>query len=433
MNKILEEFKRIKTERNQFVNETNKKGEILFSQAKNKFDSVNNSILEKNINKKNLENENKYIDIIKMHLSKAINCNQELFSYNSFFNYCFQDLTLFLENKIKDILNKNDESIKEEENNEYFQNIIKLANLTKILVEENINIIKGESNPQKTNLLMQLKDNLNIINKYLSPDIFSNKNMNKKSVLDNISKLLNYLSENIIIIYNDINSVNYYEEGENYISNYLLNLIFNKNFNIYKTESNSKIWKLIITKNNNQEITLSQSNFKLNSIKKNRNIPKHYSIHIYIQKTNNINKTIKLMKYLISYVKNKIMTYYVITNNFKSKLDGYYCFEIFGTGKRKKKIIQNIKNKFENISKKSKYNDICIMIKISLYNEFDVLMKKKFFNLLKKEFYKLNDKNEDNKKIININYLMNLVKKDVHFNFNENLIEKYLNPTNIIE
>ena len=96
MNKILEEFKRIKTERNQFVNETNKKGEILFSQAKNKFDSVNNSILEKNINKKNLENENKYIDIIKMHLSKAINCNQELFSYNSFFNYCFQDLTLFL-------------------------------------------------------------------------------------------------------------------------------------------------------------------------------------------------------------------------------------------------------------------------------------------------------------------------------------------------
>ena len=433
MNKILEEFKRIKTERNQFVNETNKKGEILFSQAKNKFDSVNNSILEKNINKKNLENENKYIDIIKMHLSKAINCNQELFSYNSFFNFCIQDLTLFLENKIKDILNKNDESIKEEENNEYFQNIIKLANLTKILVEENINIIKGESNPQKTNLLMQLKDNLNIINKYLSPDIFSNKNMNKKSVLDNISKLLNYLSENIIIIYNDINSVNYYEEGENYISNYLLNLIFNKNFNIYKTESNSKIWKLIITKNNNQEITLSQSNFKLNSIKKNRNIPKNYSIHIYIQKTNNINKTIKLMKYLISYVKNKIMTYYIITNNFKSKLDGYYCFEIFGTGKRKKKIIHNIKNKFENISKKSKYNDICIMIKISLYNEFDVLMKKKFFNLLKKEFYKLNDKNEDNKKIININYLMNLVKKDVHFNFNENLIEKYLNPTNIIE
>ena len=433
MNKILEEFKRIKTERNQFVNETNKKGEILFSQAKNKFDSVNNSILEKNINKKNLENENKYIDIIKMHLSKAINCNQELFSYNSFFNYCFQDLTLFLENKIKDILNKNDESIKEEENNEYFQNIIKLANLTKILVEENINIIKGESNPQKTNLLMQLKDNLNIINKYLSPDIFSNKNMNKKSVLDNISKLLNYLSENIIIIYNDINSVNYYEEGENYISNYLLNSIFNKNFNIYKTESNSKIWKLIITKNNNQEITLSQSNFKLNIIKKNRNIPKHYSIHIYIQKTNNINKTIKLMKYLISYAKNKIMTYYVITNNFKSKLHGYYCFEIFGIGKRKKKIIHNIKNKFENISKKSKYNDICIMIKISLYNEFDILMKKKFFNLLKKEFYKLNDKNEDNKKIININYLMNLVKKDVHFNFNENLIEKYLNPTNIIE
>ena len=29
MNKILEEFKRIKTERNQFVDETNKKAEIL--------------------------------------------------------------------------------------------------------------------------------------------------------------------------------------------------------------------------------------------------------------------------------------------------------------------------------------------------------------------------------------------------------------------
>ena len=139
------------------------------------------------------------------------------------------------------------------------------------------------------------------------------------------------------------------------------------------------------------------------------------------------------MKYLISYIKNKIMIYYVITNNFKSKINGYYCFEIFGIGKKKKKIIQNIKNKFEIISKKSIYNNICIMIKISLYNEFDILMKKKFFNLLKKEFYKSNDKNEDNKKLININYLMNLVKKDIHFNFNENLIDHYLNPNNIIE
>ena len=436
MNKILEEFRRIKTERNQFVNETNKKGEILFSQAKNKFDSVNNSILEKNINKKNSENENN-LDMIKIHLSKAINFNHELFSYNSYFNYCFKDLILFLEKKIKDILNKNDETIIEEENKEHIQNIIKLANLTKILVEENINIIKGESNPQKANLLIQLKDNLNIIYNNLSPDIISNNNINKKSIIDNISKLLNYLSENIIFIYNDFNSINYnyYGEGENNISNYLLNSIFNNNFNIYRNTSNSKIWKLIATKNNNQEITLSQSNFKLNSIKKYNNIPKNYSIHIYIEKSNNINTTIKLMKYLISYVKNKIMIHYVITNNFKSKIDGYYCFEIFGVGKRKKKIIKNIKNKFEKISKISKYNNICIMIKISLYNEFDILMKKKFFNLLKKEFYKLNDKNEDNKNknIININYLMDLVKKDVHYNFNDNIIEKYLNPNNIIE
>ena len=433
MNKILEEFKRIKTERNQFVNETNKKGEFLFSQAKNKFDSVNNSILEKNINKKYLENENKYIDMIKIHLSKAINFNQELFSYNSFFNYCFQDLMLFLEKKIKDILNENDESIDKKENNEYNHNIIKLANLTKILVEENINIIKGESNEKKTNLLIQIKDNLNIINNNISSNIISDNKIKKKSIIDNISKILNYLSENLILIYNDINSINYYEEGENYVSNYLLNSIFNNNFNLYKNSSNSKIWKLIITKNNNQEITLSQSNFKLNNNNKYKNISKNYSIHIYIQKSNNINITIKLMKYLISYLKNKVMINYVITNNFKSKIDGYYCFEIFGIGKRKRRIIQNIKNKFENISKKSIYNNICIMIKITLYNQFDVLMKKKFFNLLKKEFFKLNDKNEDNKKIINIHYLMNLVKKDIHFNFNEKLIEDYLNPDNIIE
>ena len=432
MNKILEEFKRIKTERNQFVNETNKKGEILFSQVKNKFGSVNNSILEKNINKKYLEKENKYLDMVKMHLSKAFNFNEELLSYNSFLNYCFQDLVLFIEKNIKDIFNKSNESIKEEENKEYIQNIIKLANLTKILVEENINIIKGESNDQKANLLIQLKDNLNIIYNNLPSDI-NNNSINKKSIIDNFSKLLNYLSQNIIFIYNEINSINYYEEGENYISNYLLNSIFNNNFNIYKNTSNSKIWKLIATKNNNKEITLSQSNFKINSIKKNKNIPKNYSIHIYIEKSNYINKTIKLMKYLISYIKNKIMIYYVITNNFKSKINGYYCFEIFGIGKKKKKIIQNIKNKFEIISKKSIYNNICIMIKISLYNEFDILMKKKFFNLLKKEFYKSNDKNEDNKKLININYLMNLVKKDIHFNFNENLIDQYLNPNNIIE
>ena len=36
MNKIIEEFRRIKSERNNFVNETNKKGELLLSQAKNK-------------------------------------------------------------------------------------------------------------------------------------------------------------------------------------------------------------------------------------------------------------------------------------------------------------------------------------------------------------------------------------------------------------
>ena len=174
MNKILEEFKRIKTERNQFVNETNKKGEILFSQVKNKFGSVNNSILEKNINKKYLEKENKYLDMVKMHLSKAFNFNQELLSYNSFLNYCFQDLILFIEKNIKDIFNKSNESIKEEENKEYIQNIIKLANLTKILVEENIDIIKGESNDQKANLLIQLKDNLNIIYNNLPSDINNN-------------------------------------------------------------------------------------------------------------------------------------------------------------------------------------------------------------------------------------------------------------------
>ena len=55
MNKILEDFKRIKTQRNQFVNETNKKGEVLLSQAKNKFDSVHNSIEYKNINNKYIE------------------------------------------------------------------------------------------------------------------------------------------------------------------------------------------------------------------------------------------------------------------------------------------------------------------------------------------------------------------------------------------
>ena len=44
MNKILEEFNKLKNERNQFINETNKKGELLLSQAKSKFDSVKNSI-----------------------------------------------------------------------------------------------------------------------------------------------------------------------------------------------------------------------------------------------------------------------------------------------------------------------------------------------------------------------------------------------------
>lgn len=64
------------------------------------------------------------------------------------FNNCFQDLILSLELKMKNILNKNNEMIKEEDC-EYIQNIIKLAHLTKVLVDENSSIIKGNSNIQK--------------------------------------------------------------------------------------------------------------------------------------------------------------------------------------------------------------------------------------------------------------------------------------------
>ena len=434
MNKILEEFKRIKTARNQFVNETNKKGEILLTEAKNKFDSVHNSIEYKNINNKYLEEENEYLDLIKMHLSKANNLNEELLSCESFINNCFQELILLLEIKIKDFLNKHNENINEGNYFEDIQNIIKLAQLTKILVEENMTIIKGDSNMQRDNLLIQIKDNYNIIYNNLFPDIISNNNINKKSIIDNISKILNAISENIILIYNDINSnlFNNLNE-EKTLHNYFLNLIFNNNSKIYNNVSNSKIWKIIITKNNNKEITLSQSIFKVEKNKKFKKIPKNYSIHIFIEKSSNINKTIKLMKYMISLVKNRIMTYYVITNNFKSKLEGYYCFEIFGIGKRKRKIIQTFKNKIENINKKVIYNDICLMVKISLYNDIDLLMKKKFFNLLKKEFKILNYKTEDNKNIININYLKHLVENDIHYNFNNDLIKYYLNPNNMFE
>jgi 5'-3' exonuclease len=175
MNKILEEFKRIKTQRNQFVNETNKKGEVLLSQAKNKFDSVHNSILSKNFNNKNIENQYEYMDLIKENLTKAIHLKDEIFFYNIFFNDCFKDLMLFIENRIKDILAKNNEPINEEEDFEFIQNIVKLAHLTKVLVEENINIIKGNSSTQKKNLLMQLKENLNIIFNTFSP-IANNEN-----------------------------------------------------------------------------------------------------------------------------------------------------------------------------------------------------------------------------------------------------------------
>ena len=96
MNKILEEFKRIKTQRNQFINETNKKSEFLLSQAKNKFDSIHNTILDKNINKKNIEKEIEYLDLIKLHLSKAINLNQQISSYNSFFLLLLVIIAFFL-------------------------------------------------------------------------------------------------------------------------------------------------------------------------------------------------------------------------------------------------------------------------------------------------------------------------------------------------
>ena len=434
MNKILEEFKRIKTERNQFVDETNKKAEILLSQAKNKFDSVHNSILNKNLTQKLSDDHDEYIDLIKMNLTKAIQLKDELLSYNSFFNNCFQDLILFIETKIKDILNKNNESINEEEDFEFIQNIVKLANLTKILVEENINIIKGNSSIQKKNLLIQLKENLNIIFNTFSP--ISNNNINNKSIIDNITKIMNNISDNIILIYNDINSNNINnEDAKQNISHYLLESIFNNNYNIYHNVSNSKIWKLIITKNNNKEISLSQSFYKSVKDKKCRNIPKNYSIHIYIEKTNNADKTIKLIQYMLDYIKNKLMTYYVITNNFKSKLEGYYCFEIFGKGKRKKKIFQRIKNVIEKISNKRIYDDICVMVKISLYDELDTLMKKKFFKLLKKEYTKLKSNNEDNQNTININIddLMKNTENHIHYNFNDEFIKKYLIPNNLLE
>jgi hypothetical protein len=431
MNKILEEFNKLKNERNQFINETNKKGELLLSQAKSKFDSVKNSILDKNINNINLEDQYDYIEAIKHHLQKAINLNTELFSYDSFFNNCFQDLVLSLELKMKNILNKNNETIKEEDC-EYIQNIIKLAHLTKVLVDENDSVIKGNSNIQKTNLLIQLKENLNIIFTTFSDKALSNKN--GKSIIDKISKILNYLSENIIFIYNDINSNNlYYEEGSQYVSYYLLSSIFNQNFNIYNNVSNSKIWKFIITKNNNNEITLSQSNYKFKKNKNNKKISRNYSILIYIEKNcNNINATIKLIKYLLSYIKNVIMKKYVITNNFKSKIEGYYCFEIFGVGKRKKKIIQKIKKIMEKITDKNAYKDICVMVKISSYNELDILMKKKLFNLFKKEFFKINE-NEENNNFCDLASLVAMTEKDIHYNFDNDMMKEFLNPNFIFE
>ena len=431
MNKILEEFNKLKNERNQFINETNKKGELLLSQAKSKFDSVKNSILDKNINNINFEDQYDHMETIKNHLQKAINLNSELFSYDSFFNNCFQDLILSLELKMKNILFKNNETIKEEDC-EYIQNIIKLANLTKVLVDENNSVIKGNSNIQKTNLLMQLKENLNIIFTTFSDNALSDKK--DKSIIDNISKILNYLSENIIFIYNDINSNNlYYEEGSQYVSYYFLSSIFNQNFNIYSNVSNSKIWKLIITKNNNNEITLSQSNYKFKKNKNNKKISRNYSIHIYIEKNSNyINATIKLIKYLMSYTKNVIMNKYVITNNFKSKIEGYYCFEIFGIGKRKKKIIQKIKAIMEKITDKKAYKNICVMIKISSYNEFDTLMKKKIFNLFKKEFFKINENEEDNN-FCDLASLVDMTEKDIHYNFDSDLMQEFLNPNFIFE
>ena len=431
MNKILEEFNKLKNERNQFINETNKKGELLLSQAKSKFDSVKNSILDKNINNINFEDQYDYIEIIKNHLQKAINLNTELFSYDSFFNNCFQDLILYLELKMKNILNKNNETIKEEDC-EYIQNIIKLAHLTKVLVDENNSIIKGNSNIQKTNLLIQLKENLNIIFTTFSDKALSNKN--GKSIIDKISKILNYLSENIIFIYNDINSNNlYYEEGSQYVSYYFLSSIFNQNFNIYNNVSNSKIWKLIITKNNNNEITLSQSSYKFKKNKNNKKLSRNYSIHIYIEKNcNNIDVTIKLIKYLLSYIKNVIMNKYVITNNFKSKIEGYYCFEIFGIGKRKKKIIQKIKKIMEKITDKNAYKDICVMVKISSYNELDILMKKKLFNLFKKEFFKINE-NEENNNFCDLASLVAMTEKDIHYNFDNDMMKEFLNPNFIFE
>lgn len=431
MNKILEEFNKLKNERNQFINETNKKGELLLSQAKSKFDSVKNSILDKNINNKNFEDQYEYIENIKNHLQKAINLNTELFSYDSFFSNCFQDLILSLEIKMKNILNKNNETVNEEDY-EYIQNIVKLAHLTKVLVDENISVLKGNSNIQKKNLLMQLKENLNIIFTTFSYNALSNKN--DKSILDKISKILNYLSENIIFIYNDINSNNlYYEEGSQYVSYYFLSSIFNQNFNIYNNVSNSKIWRLIITKNNNNEITLSLSNYKFKKSKNNQKISKNYSIHMYIEKNcNNIDCTIKLIKYLMSYIKNVIMNKYVITNNFKSKIEGFYCFEIFGIGKRKKKIIQKIKKIMEKITDKKAYKDICVMIKISSYNELDALMKKKFFNLFKKEFFKINENEEENN-LCDLTSLVAMIEKDIHFNFDNDLMNNFLNPNFIFE
>jgi len=431
MNKILEEFKRIKTERNKFIDETNRKGEILLSQAKNKFDSMKNS--NKNMNNKKLNKKYEYLETIKMHLKKAINLKEEIYSYNAFFNKSFQDLILFLDIKIKEILNKNNENMDDEEENENFQDIIKLAQLTKMFAEENMDIIKSDSNPQKQNILMQLKENLNIINSNLSPNIITNNNIKNHSIIDKLSKVLNYISEYIIFIYNDINSINFNNNNDinPYISNYLLNSIFINNLNINNNINNSKIWKLIITKNNNQEITFTQSNFKSERNKKLKKYPKNYSIKIYIEKVNNAEKIIKLIKYILSYIKNKIMNYYVITNNLKCKMVGYYYFQIFGIGKRKKKIIQKIKNLIDNINNKTLYNNINVLIKASLYDDIDILLKNKFFKLLKNEFIKFNDKKEENNSIININDLISLVKNNIHYNFDEDLITKYLNLDNI--
>ena len=370
MENILQRFEEIKKQRVKFINETNEKSKLYLSNINNKLNTFEKNLFNSldNNNDIQIENISNQFKKITSIINKYEYYSKNLKNYQeNFFD--------FIENKIKSIENYEKFPLL---SNEKINNLKNIINITQELIKNNENLILGNSCEEKKNILNKINENFNLLNNELQ--------INYKIEDSLFNKIINLLRRIKFFIYNNHNIIKLNSNLKNFV-------YIQDDYNIEKISKESRILKINFIKKNNLIYKIKHK-FKNNNIIK----EKYYDIKLYLKDNNENNNEMK--KNILLFIKNKIMKNYVITILYTKNIN-LICINIFGIGKKN----LNIQKIFSNLLLN---NNILILIKFIKYDNLDILFRKKF-------------------SIINNEIMLNKISSNLHHNFKEEFINKYLN------